>query len=189
MHALAEGDEVSRKAKIVTGKDAALTLVFTDETELALGASTAIRLDQYEFHPRQPDADDDGLFSFSTSILAGVVRTVTGAIAKVRPRNVSFSIAVATIGVRGTHFTAEVQESSATVILLAQDNGNASNAIEVSNQFGKVEIDEAGYGTEIPDAKSPPSPPRKMTMSNSMNRILRSSQTTRRVLIPRSPMR
>lgn len=188
MRSLAEDDEVSRMAKIITGKNATLTLEFTDGTQLVLGAKTSIRLDQYDFQPRQAAADDDGLFSFSTSILSGVVRTVTGAIAKARPRSVRFKTTVATIGIRGTHFTAEVQDTSATVILLAQENGSPNNAIEVSNQFGKVEIDEAGYGTEIPDATSPPSPPRKMTMSSTMNRILRSSQTIRRVIVPRSPM-
>jgi hypothetical protein len=123
------------------------------------------------------------------SILSGTVRAFTGLLAKRRPLSVRFKTKVATIGIRGTHFAAEVEGDSATIILLAQQDPSASNAIEVSNTYGKVEIDKAGWGTEIPDASSPPSPPRKMQSTQSMNRIIRSVQTTRRVVVPRSPMR
>jgi len=182
---LAKGDGVGQKARIVTAKNAALTLVFTDETELVLGSETTIRLDDYEFDPNAV-ADHEPIFS--TAILSGVVRAVTGLIAKRRPTSVRFGVNVATIGVRGTHFTAEVQGSSALIILLAQAAGGGANAIDVSNQYGTVEIDQTGYGTEIPDANSPPSPPRKMRTTNTMSRILRSTLTTGRVRIPRSRM-
>ncbi|MEQ8659640.1 MAG: hypothetical protein RLW62_02360, partial [Gammaproteobacteria bacterium] len=59
--------------------------------------------------------------------------------------------------------------------------------IEVSNQYGSVVIDEPEFGTEVPDATSPPSPPRRMQVSRDMQRTLRSINTTRRVRIPRSP--
>ncbi|MGR9093019.1 MAG: hypothetical protein ACU85U_20800, partial [Gammaproteobacteria bacterium] len=108
---------------------------------------------------------------------------------KRRPGRVRFKTKVATIGIRGTHFAAEVEGDSATIILLAQEDAGASNAIEVSNEFGKVDIDKAGWGTEIPDAMSPPSPPRKMRSTQSMNRIIRSIQTNRRVVVPRTHMR
>ncbi len=182
------GDAINREDKILTTAKASATLVFTDETQLILGPSTSIRVDDYNFGTAE-EADAAPSFSFSTSILSGVVRTVTGLIAKRRPRSVLFTTSVATIGVRGTHFTVEVQGTSATVILLAQAVADTANAIEVENQFGKVEIDEAGYGTEIPDAMSPPSPPRKMQVSNNMSRLLRSVNTTRRVKIPRTPGR
>jgi hypothetical protein len=125
---------------------------------------------------------------FSMSIVKGAVRALTGLLAKRRPFSVKFKTKVATIGIRGTHFAAEVEGDSATVILLAQQDTSASNAIEVSNAYGKVEIDKPGWGTEIPDATSPPSPPRKMRSTHSMNRILRSVQTQRRVIVPRMRM-
>lgn len=188
---LATGDWIEEGTKLVTGKNASMTLVFTDETELALGGGSIVNIDQYRYRASRSgdDDDDDAEPVFTTSIFAGVVRTVTGLIAKARPRTVRFRTTVATIGIRGTHFTAEVQGSSATIILLAQAAADQSNAIEVSNQYGTVEIDKAGWGTEIPNATSPPSPPRKMATSTNMNRILRSVNTTRRVRIPRSPMR
>ena len=192
---LQEGDGVDEKTRIVTGKNASLTLVFSDETRLVLGASTVINIDNYRYRPQaQAPAGDDGddddpAFSFSTSIITGAVRSISGLIGKYRPRKVVYRTTVATIGIRGTHFAADVQETSATVILLAQEDETASNAIEVANAYGKVEIAQPGYGTEIPDAHSPPSPPRLMQTTSSMTRILRSVNTTRRVRVPRSPMR
>ncbi|MFP6782011.1 MAG: hypothetical protein VCB59_09975, partial [Gammaproteobacteria bacterium] len=125
--------------------------------------------------------------TFSMSILQGAVRAVSGLLAKRRPLSVRFKAKVATIGIRGTHFAAEVEGESATIILLAQEDTSASNAIEVSNEFGKVEIDKPGYGTEIPDAKSPPSPPRKMSASRNISRTLRRVQNIGRVRVPSVP--
>ncbi|MCB1748412.1 MAG: FecR domain-containing protein [Gammaproteobacteria bacterium] len=186
MQRLARGDGVEQGAKVVTGADSSAKLVFTDGTQLELGERTTIAVDNYRYAP--DEAEDEQGFTFSTSIFAGVVRAVTGLIGKRRPTNVSFRTPVATIGIRGTHFTAEVQGSSATIILLAQVAGGGSNAIEVSNQYGSVAIDEAGYGTEIPDEHSPPSPPRRMDVTRNMGRVLRSLNTTRRVRVPRSPI-
>jgi hypothetical protein len=185
---LAAGDELPEQTKIVTGRDASITLVFTDQTEVTLGGTTIFKIDHYRYRPATTGADDTES-EFSTSILSGVLRTVTGLIAKHRPRRFSLATNVATIGVRGTHFTAEVQESSATIILLPLEDPKAPNAIEVSNAYGTVQIDEAGYGTEIPDAHSPPSPPRQMRTTENMTRILRSVNTMRRVIVPRSPIR
>ena len=191
MRSLREGDEVVQGTRLVTGRDASLTLTFSDESELSLGARTSMTLDRYRFPaPGAGDDDDDGAAEepgFGASLLQGVVRVVTGLIAKRRPASVSFGARVATIGIRGTHFTAEVSGDSATIILLAQAVAGAANAIQVSNQYGSVDIDEPGFGTEIPDANSPPSPPRLMQTSRDMQRILRSVNTTRRVRIPRSP--
>jgi len=191
MRSLREGDEVVQGTRLVTGRDAALTLTFSDESELVLGARTSMTLDRYHFPtPGVDDADDDAQAEepgFGASLLQGVVRVVTGLIAKRRPASVSFGARVATIGIRGTHFTAEVNGDSATIILLAQAVAGAANAIQVSNQYGSVDIDEPGFGTEVPDATSPPSPPRLMQTSRDMQRILRSVNTTRRVRIPRSP--
>ena len=152
-----------------------------------MGESTIINLDNYRFRKSRDAASEED--SSTTSILQGVVRAFTGLVAKRNPRRVRFRTSVATIGVRGTHFAAEVDGDSATIILLAQEDESAANAIEVSNSFGKVEIDKAGYGTEVPDANSPPSPPRRMQTPNSMTRILRSVRTNQRVRIPRSPIR
>lgn len=186
-HQVNEGDQLVENTRLVTGKQSALSVTFTDDTRLMLGAGTIVNIDNYRY---QPTAEaEPSLFSFGTSILTGVVRTVTGLIAKRQPRNAVYRTQVGTIGVRGTHFTVEVEGDRAVVILLEPEVSDAPNAIEVSNAYGTVEIADAGYGTEIPDAVSPPSSPRRMQTTNNMTRLLRSANTTRRVRVPRSPMR
>ena len=185
---LNNNDALFDQERIITGKGSSIEITFTDGTNLALGASTIVTVDSYAYQQKETDDEDANKSSFSLSILTGAVRAVTGLLAKRRPLSVRFKTKVATIGIRGTHFAAEVEGDSATIILLAQQDTSASNAIEVSNAFGKVEIDKAGWGTEVPDANSPPSTPRPMRTTNSMNRIVRSIQTNRRVMVPRVRM-
>lgn len=191
MRTLRKNDKLFQGERVITGRDSELEFKFTDGTTITLGASTIVNVDAYAYRKTTATAAtaDAEPESFSMSILRGTVRAFTGLLAKRRPGRVRFKTKVATIGIRGTHFAAEVEGDSATIILLAQEDAGASNAIEVSNEFGKVDIDKAGWGTEIPDAMSPPSPPRKMRSTQSMNRIIRSIQTNRRVVVPRTHMR
>ena len=186
---LSVNDKIYAAERIITSRKSSMEFTFTDDTKLTLGASTIINLDTYQYQKKtEAEAEDDSEGS-TTSILQGVVRAFTGLIAKRKPNRVRFRTSVATIGIRGTHFVAEVEGDSATIILLAQEDPDASNAIEVSNSFGRVEIDKAGYGTNVPDAQSPPSPPRRMQTPNAMTQVLRGMRTNQRVRIPRSPMR
>jgi hypothetical protein len=96
------------------------------------------------------------------------------------------SVSVATIGIRGTHVEGEVTErqekdgrtvdASARVALLEPEGSNASGAIVVENKFGSVVVDQPGYGTEIPDEKSPPSPVRRMQL-RTIDNLLRAIRT------------
>jgi hypothetical protein len=115
---------------------------------------------------------------------------VSGLIAKKKRENVHITIAVATIGIRGTHFEGEVTErqekdgktvdASAKVALLDPEGSDAGNAIVVENKFGSVVIDKPGYGTEIPDEKSPPSPVKRMQLRTieNLQRALRTPGQT-----------
>ena len=98
------------------------------------------------------------------------------------------STAVATIGIRGTQVVGEADATSATIILIEPEDKSRKSAIDVYNDFGKVSIDEPGYGTEIPDANSPPSPPRRMRLST-INNLTRSLQNVNRVNVPRPRVR
>jgi hypothetical protein len=61
-------------------------------------------------------------------------------------------------------------------VLLEPEEAGKETSIVVSNEFGSVVIDKPGYGTVIPDEKSPPSPVRKMQLHTIENvlRALRS---------------
>lgn len=175
--ALSVGSELFRGDRVVTGRDSAAQITFDDGTRLALGENSELIVSRYNAARDNP--------AFALRVLRGVFRIVTGAIAGIRPRATTVEIPVATIGIRGTHFGAEVQESSAVVILLDPENGKG-NAIEVTNKFGSVTIDQPGYGTEIPDAASPPSPPRRMRV-RAIDNLIRALSGIQRMQIPRPP--
>jgi len=71
-------------------------------------------------------------------------------------------------------------DASAKVALLEPEGADKDGAIIVENKFGSVLIDKPGYGTEIPDEKSPPSPVKRMqlrTIDNLLRAVRSSSRT------------
>lgn len=140
---------------IKTERKSRVTLSFTDGSELMLGPSSEASITTYTYGGA---AGKMGLH-----LARGVFRFVTGLIGKINHDEFELRVPVATIGIRGTHFGAEVGKESATLVLLDQTGGGA-NAIEVSNAYGTVLLDQPGYGTQIPDAHSPPSPPKRLRL-------------------------
>ena len=134
------------------------------------------------------DERDEAETSFATSILKGAFRFVSGLLGRKEPQKFKVQVTVGTIGIRGTHVAGEgferqetdagVVEASANIMLLEDEEGR-DTAIEVSNQYGSVVIDEPGFGTEIPDEHSPPSPVRRMQI-RSVNNLMRAIRNTNR---------
>lgn len=180
--------EVARKLKngspiyigdnIKTESNSTILIKFKDDTKFYLGAETVMDIDTFIY---KKSGQED---SISSRIIKGTFRFVTGLIARNKPESMEVSTAVATIGIRGTNVVGEADATSATIILIEPENSQRQSIIEVSNQFGSVIIDEPGYGTEIPDEFSPPSPPRRMRLQT-INNIMRSIQSIQRINIPR----
>lgn len=150
-------DELSEGALVRTEYRSGVVLRFRDDSTLTIGEDTRARILAYRY-----ETESD---SMSLRIISGAFRFVSGLIARSRHDQVRVITPVATIGIRGTHFGGEIGEDHARIVLLEPEDGRPS-AIEVSNAFGAVQIDEPGYGTEIPDAHSPPSAPRRMRLDN-----------------------
>lgn len=175
------GKPIFVKDKVITEKDSSVTIIFTDKTRFELGPEATLLVNQYLY---QNNPEQDGS---SVEVLKGTFRFVSGLIAKEKPEAMEVNTSVATIGIRGTTVVGEVNETSATIILDQPEDSETKTAIEVSNSFGSVMIDEPGYGTEIPDQFSPPSPPRRMSLQT-INNLTRSLQSIQRMNRPR-PMR
>jgi FecR-like protein len=177
---LAEGDPVFAGERIRTGAGTVLQIDFADKSRFTLGPNTEFEVERYS-----RAAGASGEEAFHSRIIKGAFRFVSGLIAHRKRENVRITIAVATIGIRGTHFEGEVTErqekggrtvdASAKVALLEPQGPDAGNAIVVENKFGSVVIDKPGYGTEIPDEKSPPSPVKRMQLRtiDNLQRALR----------------
>jgi hypothetical protein len=178
---LAEGDPVFAGERIRTGAGTVLQIEFTDKSRFTLGPNAEFEVERY-FQSAGATGED----AFSSRIFKGAFRFVSGLIARKKRENVRITLAVATIGIRGTHFEGEVTErqekggktvdASAKVALLEPEGSDAGNAIVVENKFGSVVIDKPGYGTEIPDEKSPPSPVKRMQLQT-IDNLLRALRT------------
>lgn len=187
---LAQGAAVYSGDTISTGKDTTLDILFEDGSRFSLGQGSALVVDKFVYSNGNKTGD-----SFHSHILKGLFRFVSGLIAKSQSRDMTVGVSVGTIGIRGTHVQGEVSErqekdgvrvdASARVMLLEPEEEGKQTAIVVSNEFGSVVVDQPGYGTEIPDEKSPPSPVRRMqlhTIENiqrAMRNAVRQSGTAR----------
>ena len=96
---LVDGGSVYPGDVVETTRGSNAVLAFRDETRVTLGSQTRFRLDNFVFDDRNAQEG-----RFLASILRGSVRALTGLIAKANNRNVGFSTATATIGIRGTGF-------------------------------------------------------------------------------------
>lgn len=164
--------------RITTESNSIVKLLFDDNTKFSVGNESELFVEKFSYH--KPETAN----SFSSRMLKGTFRFVTGLIAKEKPEDMEVKTTVATIGIRGTQVIGETSATSATIILLEPEDQSRKTAIEVANQFGSVIIDEPGYGTDIPDQFSPPSPPRRMRLET-INNLTRSLQSIQRINIPR----
>ena len=165
--------------QIHTDKKSNLYLRFRDNTLFTLGPEARMTVDSY-------DESENAVTSFATSILRGAFRFVSGFLAKEKPKRYRVRVSVGTIGVRGTTVAGEVSErletgngvvEASARIMLLEDEQDENTSIEVFNEFGSVVIDQPGFGTEIPDESSPPSPVRRMQV-RSVNTLLRAIRNT-----------
>jgi FecR-like protein len=182
---LAVDDPVFSGERIRTGAGTVLQLEFTDRSRFTLGPNAELELSRYSY--AQGGAGEE---AFHSRIIKGAFRFVTGLIARKEKKNMQVGVLVATIGIRGTHVEGEVTErqekegntvdASARVALLEPEGGETNTAIVVENRFGSVVVDKPGYGTEIPDEKSPPSPVRRMQLRaiDNVTRAIRSPART-----------
>ena len=96
---LVDGGSVYPGDVVETTRGSQAVLAFRDDSRVTLGSQTRFRVDNFVY-----DDKNAGEGRFLASILRGSVRALTGLIAKSNQRNVGFSTATATIGIRGTGF-------------------------------------------------------------------------------------
>lgn len=175
---LREGDPVRPGDLIVTADDTTLRIEFGDGTRAFLGSRTEMRVRSY--------VAGGGDAAFAVEVAKGVFRFVTGLIARVKPGAFRVDTPAVSVGIRGTDFAGEIAGTAVTVVLLDPQDEGRPTAIIVSNRGGSVVIDEAGFGTDAPDADTAPSPPRRMRLQ-SVDNLLRSLQMMQRMPLPRPP--
>jgi hypothetical protein len=172
------GDQIYQGDMITTEIKSSIKLQLKDDSQFELGPDAKFLASKFIY---KQNIEED---SVTVKILKGTFRFVTGIIAKKKPEAMSVDTAVATIGIRGTNVIGKTDAISATIILIEPEDASRKTAIIVSNSYGTVTIDEPGYGTDIPDEFSPPSPPRRMRLQT-INNLTRSMQSIQRINLPR----
>ena len=180
---LAVGDKFKVGETIKTGSRSRISMNFADDSRFELGSRAEMTVESFRGGKNVKPEEA----SFVSKITKGAFRFISGLIARKRPNAMQVRGAVATIGIRGTHVVGEFDETSGTIILVKPEGEPHPTAIDVSNQYGMVTIDEPGYGTEIPDANSPPSPPRRMK-ERVIRNMMNSLRAAQRISVPRPRM-
>lgn len=118
---------------VETGPATRAVLAFRDDTRITLGSTTRFRVDNFIY-----DQKNAGEGRFLVSVLKGSVRALTGLIAKANNRNVGFSTATATIGIRGTGL--DINCTGAC----AGEPGDASSGLTLFTWLGSIVVTPSG---------------------------------------------
>ena len=92
------GDEVAPIERLVTGPEAAASVVLRDGSTLVVGPSSRVDLKEFSFDATTQDGN------MLVGLLRGSLRMITGLIGKRHPDAVRIETQTATIGIRGTDF-------------------------------------------------------------------------------------
>jgi hypothetical protein len=130
---LVDGGSVYPGDVVETAAGAQAVLAFRDASRITLGPNSRFRLDNFVF-----DDKNAGDGRFLASILRGTVRALTGLIAKANNRNVGFSTATATIGIRGTGFDV------ACTGPCAGEPGDPGTGLTLWTWLGSIEVGQQG---------------------------------------------
>lgn len=130
---LVDGGSIYPGDLVETGNGTRAVLAFRDDTRITLGSTTKFRVDNFVY-----DEQNAGEGRFLVSVLRGSVRALTGLIAKANNRNVGFSTATATIGIRGTGV--DINCTGAC----AGETGGADSGLTLFTWLGSVVVTQQG---------------------------------------------
>ncbi len=130
---------------------------FVDDTKVSVTEYSKLLIDEFVYNPEKKT----GKLSLKAAL--GTIRYSSGKIAKNSRQNVKIKSPTASVSVRGTDFTMNVQEDGASSFLLLPsvdaDGNSYIGSIDVSTLGGTVTLDQAYEATTVTTAIAPPTPP------------------------------
>ena len=130
---LVDGGGIYPGDLVETGSGTRAVLAFRDDTRITLGSNTRFRVDNFVY-----DDKNAGEGRFLASLLRGSVRALTGLIAKANNRNVGFSTATATIGIRGTGLDIDCTGAC------AGEPGGPDSGLTIWTWLGSIVVTQTG---------------------------------------------
>ena len=158
-------------------------ITFADNTKVQVNENSKLVIDDFVYDPKNKDAG-----KLALNMAGGTVRYASGAIAHNNPNKVAINTPTATIAVRGTDFTATVDELGASTIILLpscadkvksvdqidpKDKNCVTGIIDVITDAGMVTLDKPFQATRVDSRSQPPLKPTVLNLSlDAMNGLL-----------------
>ena len=128
-------------------------VTFRDDTTIRLTEHSNVTIDKFIFDP------DPAKSTMALNFVKGTGRFISSKSKRIPKENISIRTNSATIGIRGTDFTLTVKETGETlVILLPDENGEASGEIEVNTALGQVILNKPYEATTVYNFETSPTP-------------------------------
>lgn len=150
---------------------------FEDNTTVQINEHSRLVVDDFVYDPKSSKGG-----KLAIRVALGTVRYASGQIAKNSPQAVQISTPTATIAVRGTDFTATVDElGGSTIILLPScppiwidiEKDCKTGIIEVSNLAGSVILNAPFHATKVSSSDTAPTAPIVINLSlHAINNLL-----------------
>lgn len=141
---LRQGSAISPGDMAITGKDSRLDIRFSDESLVQLKPESRFRIDEYAYRGK-PDGNEKGLFS----LIKGGFRTITGMIGRINKNAYAVTTPTATIGIRGTEYTATLNKNKGLRV------GVARGEVVLANNAGAFSVSE-GQSAYVGNANTAP---------------------------------
>jgi hypothetical protein len=152
-------------------------ITFADNTQVQVNENSRLVIDDFVYDPKNKDAG-----KLALNMASGTVRYASGAIAKNNPSKVAINTPTATIAVRGTDFTATVDELGASTIILLPscpprwqdiERDCRTGAIDVITDAGTVSLNRPFQATKVETRGVMPTKPTVLNLSlDAINNML-----------------
>ena len=131
-----------------------MAITFLDDSTVKLTEHSQLTIDEYIYDP------DPSKAKMALTFGLGTARFITGNLGKIDKQNISLRTPTANIAIRGTDFTATVDELGRSLIILLPDAlGLSSGEIEVVTAMGSVLLNKPFQATTVSVFESKPSNP------------------------------
>ena len=135
-------------------KDGRMAITFLDDSIVKLTEHSQLLIDEYIYDP------DPSKAKMALTFGLGTARFITGNLNRIDKQNITLKTPTANIAIRGTDFTATVDELGRSLIILLPDAlGLSSGEIEVVTAMGTVILNKPYEATTVSVFESAPTKP------------------------------
>ena len=137
-----------------------MAITFLDDSIVRLTEHSQLLINEYVYNPNPAKS------KMALTFALGTTRFISGNIDKINKKNISLKTPTANIAIRGTDFTATVNELGESLIILLPDKyGLSSGEIEVITATGSVILNKPFEATTVSVFENAPSKPVVLDLS------------------------